>query len=214
MDDTASTVKTPPPGPPKRKRPTPLMILALAFVIVLAGAFMLWRSRGCPLPRRFTSTSLTSPFGPQLPGPGSSGVPGQLSLRDFQIVIPQGWQRHKEWEDEGPGTELFLVGPVAGASNLVLGVDVYPLREDTTLDDFGKQYSAKWNPGLVSNQPATLCNQPARMLELTENGQDKLYLVAIWRGRGFAVGMIGPAGQQAQTTPLFRQVVDSFQLYQ
>jgi hypothetical protein len=191
-------------------------VLCLALLIVVGGALLVVRSRG-GLGHVGVPAAAPAPgaAGPQLPGRLPAPTqPGQYSLDDFQITVPPGWERRKDYEDPGPGTKLFLVGPVVGASNLVLGIDVYPLRSGTTLEQFVNQYSVKqWNLALLTNRPATLCNQPARILALSESGLDKLYLLTVWREKGFAIGMIGPAGHSTKTTPLFRQVVDTFQLY-
>jgi hypothetical protein len=157
------------------------------------------------------------PPGPsaQLPGAIQQPTqPGLLQLDDFQIVIPKGWQRRSDWEDQGPGTKLFLLGPKVGQVQLVIGIDVYPVRAGTTLDQFAKQYKGQWNPVFVSDKPARLCEQPARMVGVTENSLDKLYLLCVCKNRGYSIGMIGPTGQSAQSTPYFRQLVDTFQLYE
>lgn len=151
----------------------------------------------------------------QLPGqlPGDT-QPGLLKLPDFQIVIPAGWQRRRDWEDAGPGTKLFLLGPKAGTGQLVIGIDVYPLPKGTTLEQFVKQYSQKWNAALLTQEPATFCGQQAQMLQINENGLDKLYLVTVSDAKGFAIGMMGPAGTTASSAKTFRQVLDTFQFYQ
>ena len=117
-------------------------------------------------------------------------------------------------EDEGPGTKLFLLGPKITGGQMVVGIDVYPLRSGTMLDDFAKQYSARWNQALLASKPATLCDKPGRILTIAENGLDKVYLLSVWRDKGLAIGMIAPAGQMTAATPSFRLVVDTFQLYQ
>jgi hypothetical protein len=52
------------------------------------------------------------------------------------------------------------------------------------------------------------------MVGVTENSLDKLYLLCVCKNRGYSIGMIGPTGQSAQSTPYFRQLVDTFQLYE
>lgn len=162
-----------------------------------------------------TESPLTAgPAIPQLPGQlPQETKPGLLKLDDFQIVLPAGWQRRKDWEDPGPGTKLFLLGPKAGTVQLVIGIDVYPLRGGTTLEQFSKQYSQKWDPALLTQRPAFCCGQKAQMLALNENGLEKLYLLTVSGEKGFAVGMIGPAGSTTANTQAFRRVVDTIQLY-
>lgn len=192
--------------------PRVLIILAvLALVGVLAGPRL--REWGATAER--LALTGESSGGPQLPGALTpSKQPGLVNLDDFQVVVPPGWQRRKDWEDNGPGTKLFLLGPKITGGQMVVGIDVYPLRSGTTLEDFTQQYSARWNQALLTSKPATLCEKPGRILALAENGLDKMYLLSIWRDKGFAVGMIAPAGQMATSTPSFRLVVDTFQLYQ
>lgn len=189
-----------------------LAILAVAVVAIALAAPHL-REWGATA-QRFALTGQTLP-GPQLPGAvNQPKQPGLVNLDDFQVVIPPGWQRRKDWEDEGPGTKLFLLGPKITGGQMVVGIDVYPLRSGTTLDAFVKQYSARWNQALLAAKPATLCEKPAQMLTIAENGLDKVYLLSTWRDKGLAIGMIAPAGQMGTATPSFRLVVDTFQLYQ
>ncbi|MHB8993821.1 MAG: hypothetical protein ACYC63_01055 [Armatimonadota bacterium] len=184
-------------------------------LILLPFAINARNSRHASQPVPVATSTLPPGPTPQLPAAIQQPTqPGLLQLDDFQVVIPKGWQRRSDWEDVGPGTKLFLLGPKVADVALVIGIDVYPLREGTTLEQFTTQYSARWDEASISNKPARLCEQPARLLGLTENSLDKLYLITVCKNRGYAVGMIGPTGQSAQCTPLFRQLVDSFQLYE
>lgn len=192
-----------------------LKVLLAVGVLALIVALAVPRLRGWRSDRE--QRALTGEVGgsPQLPGQiAAARVPGQIALDDFQIVVPPGWQRRKDWEDEGPGTKLFLLGPKVQGGQLVVGIDVYPLPSNPSLADFVTQYAARWNQALVTDKPATLCEQPARMLAVSENGLEKVYLVTVWRGKGLAIGMIAPTGQMTAATPTFRLVVDSFQLYE
>jgi hypothetical protein len=197
-----------------RRHPLPCALVAVAVLAVAATLAAPRLRQWGAVAERFAFTGRTS-SGPQLPGAlNASRRPGLVNLDDFQIVVPPGWQRRKDWEDEGPGTKLFLLGPKITGGQMVVGIDVYPLRSGTTLDTFTKQYSARWNQALLTSKPATLCDKPGRLLTIAENGLDKVYLLSVWRSKGLAIGMIAPAGQMAAATPSFRLVVDTFQLYQ
>jgi hypothetical protein len=140
---------------------------------------------------------------------------GTVALDDFIVVIPANWQRKKEMEDEGPGTKLFLVGPVLTGVNLVMGIDVFSLPQSTSLEDFVKEYSKPWQgkPSLaIAN--ATLCGEPAKMVSFEENGQQKVFLMMARRGKGFVIGMISPAGQKLLAVKEFEQVLGAFQVYE
>jgi hypothetical protein len=135
-------------------------------------------------------------------------------LDDFRVVVPETWQRRKEMEDEGPGTKLFLVGPEVSKVNLVIGVDVYPLPEGVTLESFAKDYAKSWRGKAgVAETEATLCDNPARMVSFTENGQQKVFLMMTWLGKGFCVTMISPEGQRSKSLAEFKTVLDTFQVY-
>lgn len=175
----------------------------------------------------------SAPAEGQNPGPGTAspaGVPavsptvpaavstaaatGQITLADFRIVIPPGWQRRPDLEEQGPGTKLFLEGPTVGAGQVYVGIDVYPLPQGMTVQDFIARYSSQWAAAApVGDQPATLAGQPARMLAISDGQMDKLFLVAVRDDRGFAIGMFGPAGQSAQNVKAYQTVLNSFQFY-
>lgn len=191
-----------------------LVALGLALVLIPAGALLVRARLAMPASALPGMTTTDGALGPQLPGQLPQDTqPGLLKLDDFQIVIPVGWQRRRDWEDPGPGTKLFLLGPKAGTGQLVIGIDVYPIRSGTTLDQFTKQYSQKWNAALLTQKPAIFCGQKAQMLGINENGVEKTYLLTASDGKGFAIGMMGPAGSTTTSSKAFRQVVDTFQLY-
>jgi hypothetical protein len=147
--------------------------------------------------------------------PAAPTEPGLVLLDDFQVTIPQGWERRKDLEDEGPGTKLFLVGPEISNTRLVVGIDTYPLKTGTTLEAFVKQYRARWATMLpTTDKPAALCGQPAHMIGFSEGGLDKLFILCVWREKGFILGMIGPTDQSQKALPLFRAVIDTFQVYE
>ena len=143
-----------------------------------------------------------------------AGKAGPLALDDFQITVPAEWVRKGEWEDEGPGTKLFLVGPEVAQVRLVIGVDVYPLRTGTTLEAFVQDYSTRWAGQNLVQKKATLCDQPARLVVLAEGDLEKTFLLTSWRDKGFVIGMVAPNGQRQKALPEFRRVLDSFQVYQ
>lgn len=211
------TSQLPPAVPGRVGRRYLALMLGAVILLVAAAALYVTRVRlpGAAGPQAPLPAGAAAGQSLQLPGVVPVATePGVLKLDDFVITLPQGWQRRRDWEDEGPGTKLFLLGPKVGTSQVAIGIDVYPLRSGVTLDQFVKQYSARWNLALLGQQEATLSGQPARMLSLTEGGQDKLYLITTWRSKGFAIGMFGPGGHGSRNTAAYRQVVDTFQLYE
>lgn len=199
------------PPPPRTGRP---LAVALFVLIVVALAILLLQSshRG---PEGLTATGRIAAGTSARTQAEALTTPGLLALDDFQVVIPSGWQRRKEMEDEGPGTKLFLAGPTIGKQQLFIGFDVYPLRAGTTLEDFTRQYAARWaqfRPAI--DRESRLCDQPARMLGFADAGLDKLFLISIWRNKGFVIGMIGPSGEGQKAISAFREVVDTFQVYE
>ncbi len=139
---------------------------------------------------------------------------GQLTLTDFRIVVPPGWERRPDLEEQGPGTKLFLAGPTVGDGQLYLGIDVYTLPHGMKLADFIKRYSSQWaGTAGLSDKPAALCGKPARMLAMSDGRVDKLFLVAVYGDRGYVIGMFGPTGQGTASVKAFQAVVNSFQFY-
>lgn len=182
-------------------------------VLVLAApAALLWpggvRQRQRPAPDPLAAASR--------PGVPAAAAPttGLLMSDDFQLVIPKGWERRPDLEDSGPGTKLFLVGPERSGISLVIGVDVYPLRSGTTLQQFAKDYSQRWAGRSLIERSATLCQQPSRLFTLTEGTVEKMLLLLVWRDKGFIVTLAGPAGQAGANKQEFRRVLDTFQVYE
>lgn len=202
-------------GIPARR--LPLFAGLTVFVLV---AVVLMRSLPGPAPAR--PPSATSPTGAAaeapllLPAPPAAtpAVTGQVSLNDFRLVIPPGWQRRPDLEEQGPGTKLFLAGPMVGEGQLYIGIDVYTLPHGMRLPDFIERYSAQWTgvAGL-QDKPAGLCGQPARLLALSDGKVDKLFLVAVHGDRGYVIGMFGPTAQGEANVKAFKAVVNSFQFY-
>lgn len=183
-------------------------------VVVGAVAVLVWpggvlqRQRPAPVANPLVAT--------KRPGVPAAAVPttGLTLSDDFQVVIPKGWERRPDLEDSGPGTKLFLVGPERSGISLVIGVDVYPLRRGTTLQQFAKDYSQRWAGRSLIERSATLCQQPSRLFTLTEGTVEKLYLLLVWRDKGFIVTLAGPSGQAGTNKQEFRRVLDSFQVYE
>lgn len=203
----------------RRERGRKLAIL-LGFAALVCGVYLLTRPGGLPLGGPTGSAGEPEAAAGSLPageapaGAKPSGAPGEIVLDDFRVIVPDTWQRKKELEDEGPGTKLFLVGPVVAGVGLVIGIDVYPLPEGTTLEDFVKQYTKSWQGRSGYDvTDATLCREAAKMVGFTESGLEKTFLLMTWRGKGFVVGMISPVGQRNRATSEFRTVLDTFQVY-
>ncbi|MEN6642055.1 MAG: hypothetical protein ABFE08_06380 [Armatimonadia bacterium] len=196
-----------------RGRRMAVALIAAAVLLISAGAMMIVRSNGV---RHGATPQLAMPPAPGTPGAAAVPTqPGLAQFDDFQVVIPEGWERRQDLEDGGPGTKLILFGPKVAETPLFVGIDVYPLRAGTTLEQFVGQYVERSLPGRSPKvKKATLCDQPARMLGLTESGVDKVYLVAVYKDKGFVVGMIGPSGHLSENTQAFREVVDTFSFYE
>ncbi|NPV47831.1 MAG: hypothetical protein HPY69_12790 [Armatimonadetes bacterium] len=195
-------------------------LIMLLAVVILVIAIVMMRRPGADSGGPASDTTARSDVTPlpqaQVPDHGSEPTePGTLALDDFRVVVPDTWERVKEMEDEGPGTKLFLVGPEVAKVRLVVGVDVYPLPEGVGLDEFTKYYAKSWEgkPGLARSE-ATLCENPAEMISFSENGQEKVFLMMVWRGKGFCVTMISPEGQRSKSLQEFKAVLDTFQVYQ
>lgn len=194
------------------------LIMLLAVVILVTAVVLMKRPSAAPRTAAEDTASRgdVSPLqDPQIPNRGAEPAePGTLALDDFRLVVPDTWERLKEMEDEGPGTKLFLVGPEVAKTKLVIGVDVYPLPEGVGLEDFSEYYAKSWQgkPGLAKSE-ATLCDNPAQMVSFSENGQQKVFLMMVWRGKGFCVTMIGPEGQRSKSLQEFQAVLDTFQVY-
>jgi hypothetical protein len=184
-----------------------VLVLAVPAVLVWPGG-VLQRQRPAPAPDTLASASR--------PGVPATALPttGLLLSDDFQLVIPKGWERRPDMEDSGPGTKLFLVGPERSGINLVIGVDVYPLRSGTTLTQFAKDYSQRWAGRSLIERSATLCQQPSRLFTLTEGTVEKMHLLLVWRDKGYIVTLAGPSGQAGTNKQEFRRVLDTFQVYE
>ena len=154
------------------------------------------------------------PARPSSPTGPANQPAGLLALDDFQVTVPEAWERRQDWEDQGPGTKLFLVGPELAKMRLVVGVDVYPLKSGTALEQFVKDYGTKWAGRVTAETKATLCGQPARLIAYSEGNADKSFLLCVWRDKGFAIGMIAPTGQGRKAMAQFREVLDTFQVYE
>lgn len=196
-----------------RGKKAAIILIGAAVLLLTAGAMLVVRTNGA---RHGAARQVALP---EKPGPdGTAATPGQPGLAqfdDFQIAIPEGWERREDLEDGGPGTKLILFGPKVADTQLFIGIDVYPLRAGTTLEEFTKQYAERSLPGRSPRaKKATLCDQPAQMLGLTEGGLDKVYLVTVYRDKGFVVGMIGPSGHTNENTAAFREVVNTLQFYE
>jgi hypothetical protein len=212
--------------PPVAKRiprfPAPavrLAILLVAALILVMAVVMMKRSgalsglaSGGPGPGEVTTNPIPRGAAPSVTPEGAA--PGTVALDDFIVVVPENWQRKKEMENEGPGTKLFLVGPVLAGVNLVMGIDVFGLPESTSLPDSVKEYSKPWQgkPSLAISA-STLCGEPAEMVSFEENGQQKMFLMMARRGKFFVIGMISPAGQKLLAVKEFEQVLSTFQVY-
>lgn len=208
---------------PGLARRLPLAAALLVFIVV---AVVLVRQVGpkasTPAQGAYPGSALVSSAGgpglaPAAPAaaPTTAAVTGQIALSDFRIVIPAGWQRRPDLEEQGPGTKLFLEGPTVGAGQIYVGIDVYPLPQGMTVQDFIARYSSQWAQAApLADQPATLAGQPARMLAMSDGQMDKLFLVAVRGDRGFAIGMFGPTGQSAQNVKAYQAVLNTFQFYQ
>lgn len=189
-----------------------VVILVIAIVVMRRPEVTQGDRAGDTPPRRDVTPLPTA----QVPDQGAEpSEPGSLALDDFRVVVPDTWERLKEMEDEGPGTKLFLVGPEVAKVRLVIGVDVYPLPEGVDLEAFTEYYAKSWEgkPGLKRSE-ATLCENPAVMVSFNENGQEKVFLMMVWRGKGFCVTMISPEGQQSKSLQEFKAVLDTFQVYE
>ena len=187
-------------------------VFVLVAILVIAGGAL-------RPPQQLTSAVPTAaPTAPWIAPPPSlppQPVAGELALTDFRLVVPQGWQRRPDLEEQGPGTKLFLAGPTVGKGQIYIGIDVYPLPQGMKLGDFIKRYSAQWvGLGVINDKAATLCGKPARMLSMSDGGVDKLFLVSIAHNRGYAVGMFGPSGQTEANVKAFKKVVDTLQCYE
>jgi hypothetical protein len=194
----------------------PLLAGAVAFVLV--AGLVIARGGLRPAPQPAASVPANAPLPPwtgAAPAVPPQPVSGELTLADFRLIVPKGWLRRADLEDPGPGTKLFLAGPTVGKGQIYIGIDVYPLPQGMTLADFIKRYSAQWvGLGVIADKPATLCGQPARMLSMSDVSVDKLFLVAVMRDRGLAVGMFGPTGQAQLNVKAFKEVVDTLQCYE
>lgn len=188
-------------------------LIVAAVLLISAAAMLIVRSNGV---RHGAATQLAMPAAPVAPGQAATPTqPGLAAFDDFQVVIPEGWERRQDLEDGGPGTKLILFGPQVAETPLFVGIDVYPLRAGTALEQFVKDYVDRSLPGRSPRvKKATLCDQPARMLGLTESGVDKVYLVSVYKDKGFVIGMIGPSGHLNENTQAFREVVDTFSFYE
>ncbi len=214
MEENTSPATTPRSRVPAQALRFLIMLLAL---VIVAIAIVVMKQPGTA-PQMASATpesAVTSPLqAPDIPGQSEPSMPGSLALDDFRVVVPEHWQRRKEMEDEGPGTKLFLVGPEVAKVNLVIGVDVYPLPEGVSLGQFTQYYAKSWQgkPGLAKSD-ATLCGNPAQMVSISENGQQKVFLMMVWRGKGFCVTMISPEGQRSKSLQEFQTVLNTFQVY-
>ena len=200
-------------GIPTRRLP---LFAALTVFVLVAVLLMRMAPQGASAPAAAEAPVAVAEVPLSLPAPAAAPpvLAGQIALDDFRIVVPQGWQRRPDLEEQGPGTKLFLAGPAAGDGQLYIGIDVYTLPHGMKLRDFIQRYSAQWTgPGDQSDQPTTLCGQPARMLALSDGHTDKLFLVAVHGDRGYVIGMFGPTGQGDANVKAFKAVVDSFQFY-
>lgn len=200
--------------------PRPARWVLLGALLALVAAVILLSRPGAFPPSSQPAATLT-PVKANLQGaapvPPSEAAtqPGTVALDDFRVAIPPGWQRQKELEDEGPGTKLFLVGPALAQVRLIVGIDVYPLPEGTTLQAFGEQYTKSWQgKPSYSSKDGELCRNPAQIVTFTEAGLRKTFLLSTWRGKGFVIGMISPLGQHHRALQEFRSVLDTFQVYE
>lgn len=217
MFDVAGKLKAALARIPARR--VPLLVGLTVFVLVAVVVMRLlpgWRTAGAPqtVPGEATTLVTETPLALPAAPATAPAMTGLVSLEDFRIAIPTGWQRRPDLEEQGPGTKLFLTGPVVGDSQLYIGIDVYTLPPGMKLPDFIRRYSAQWaGLGLVNDKPAMLCGRPARMLAMSDGRLDKLFLVAVHGARGYVIGMFSPAGQGAKSIKAFKGVVDSFQFY-
>jgi len=217
MSDVMGAVKAALARIPARR--VPLLVGLAAFVLVAVVLMRLLPVAATQAPAQFAPAQqapLVAASPPALPAAPAAppALTGQISLDDFRIVIPKGWQRRPDLEEQGPGTKLFLMGPVVGDSQLYIGIDVYTLPHGMKLPDFIKRYSAKWaGLGVLNDKPGSLCGKPARMLAMSDGRVDKLFLVAVRGERGYVIGMFGPTGQGPNNVRAFKAVVDSFQFY-
>ena len=187
-------------------------LIVAAVLLISAAAMLIVRSNGV---RHGAATQLAMPAAPVAPGQAATPTqPGLAAFDDFQVVIPEGWERRGDMENDGPGTKLFLAGPDVAGTQLFVGIDVYPLRAGTTLEQFVKQYSdANFKAKSPHSKKATLCEQPARMMGLTEDGRRKVYMVTVYRDKGFVIVMLGPSGYISENDKAFREVMDTFSFY-
>jgi hypothetical protein len=200
--------------------PRPARWVLLGALLALGAAVVLLLRPGAfppPNPPATTVVPAEARLGDAVPAPAPEAAtpPGTVALDDFRVAVPPGWQRQKELEDEGPGTKLFLVGPALAQVRLIVGIDVYPLPEGTTLQAFGQQYTKSWQgKPSYSSKDGELCRSPAQIVTFTEAGLRKTFLLSTWRGKGFVIGMISPLGQHHRALQEFRAVLDTFQVYE
>jgi len=201
-------------GAPRQRLP----LLAGVVVFVLLGGLLIGRvvlRQPRPGPAQTPGVTPTAPWLAPPAGPAAAPVTGELALGDFRLVVPPGWQRRPDLEEQGPGTKLFLAGPTVGKGQVYIGIDVYPLPPGMALADFIKRYSSTWvGLGVIADKQASLCGKPARMLSMSDGSVDKLFLVSVWRNHGYTVGLFGPSGQAEANVKVFKTVVDTFQLYE
>ena len=201
--------------------PTTRSWLALAiagFLLVWLGLALAWNSREAP-PASPDAPDAVHQGGtmprPTQPLSADEKPEGLIRLDDFQIVISPAWQRLLEWEDDGPGTKLFLEGPSYDGVSLIIGIDVFPVSEETTLKAFADDFVQRWEgQQMTIDDQATLCDQPAQMVRFTDGDREYTYLLMLWRSKGFVVGMIAPRTSHKMLVEEFRAVMDTFQVYE
>jgi len=195
-------------GPPKKGSKTWLWACGCGCLIVILGvvAFVMWGAK--------LAKDEANKVGKQAAtGTGTTGT--TVTTEDFEVIIPQGWERHADKEKDN--TKLVVTGPQVGGKPLALSVDVIPLPSGMSLQEFGDQALAKykdrkWTEDKTGNG-VTLCKEDARRVAFTDSDGDNLFYLALANGKGYGITMISPTGTMGEQEKTFDQILTSFDLH-
>ncbi len=131
-----------------------------------------------------------------------------LSVNNFKIVVPEGWERAPQLENPDEGLVLVLVGPAINQTPLVFTVAQRPASD---LEATTKLYRHLWEEAKqVSQTEGQALGGPARILKFDRgNISEQLWLLCK-NGTGYCLRAAMPQDAKSQATGLMNPLFASF----
>ncbi len=133
-----------------------------------------------------------------------------LTVNDFQLSVPAGWERAGELEDPDEGLVLVLVGLASEQAPLVFAVSQQPAAD---LDETIQLYADLWEEAeIVAEEDVEVAGLPARHIVLNRDGSTHSLWLLHSGESGYCLRISAPKDALEQAATAVVPLLSSFTL--